>query len=148
MTTYIYVYWSNVFLLLYLEFLVSICTTTILQWNFFKPACCRSRQKGLFTGGAASGFFKYRRNWPVVFESTDFERLLILRGLGIEKNNCILSCFLQLHISENNWFIVLCYLFIYISNKFYHPSAKWNFMKVIVIREATVTSNSAWLAMS
>lgn len=53
-------------------------------------------------GGAASGFLKYRRNWPVVFESTDFERLLILRGLGIEKNNCILSCFLQLHISENN----------------------------------------------
>lgn len=47
-------------------------------------------------------FFKYRRNWPVVFESTDFEGVLILRDLGIEKKNHLLSCFMQLHISENN----------------------------------------------
>lgn len=82
-------------------------------------------KRSVYRGCCVCFFFKYRRNWPVVFESTDFEGMLILRDLGIEKKNHILSCFMQLHISENNWFIVYCYLSIYISANFYHLKKKF-----------------------
>lgn len=45
-------------------------------------------------------FFKYRRNWPVVFESTDFEGVLILRDLGIEKKSSIVMLHAASHIRK------------------------------------------------